>query len=158
MKNIFTMQEIEKENILYFDNIQEGFEKYENTIIEGSEEFVNNIIRNLYIKNTPENSFADFYYGRLKEEEREKVKLVLNENEIKIIEDLNLGKDEIFLRLNNEILEILLKLTAKEILFSTFYFTKSKCTIWGNYNMKYPIFFKNNEAFMELKKEIYMKE
>ena len=52
MKNIFTKQEIKKENILYFDNIQKGFDNYKNTIIEGTEEFVNNIIRKLYIKNT----------------------------------------------------------------------------------------------------------
>ena len=85
---------------------------------------------------------------------KERVKRALSEDEVKIIEDLNLGKEEIFLRLNNEILEILLKLTAKEILFSTFYFTKSKCTIWGNYNMKYPIFFEDDEAFLEFKEDI----
>ena len=153
MKNIFTKQEIKKENILYFDNIQKGFDNYKNTIIEGTEEFVNNIIRKLYIKNTEKNSFADFYYGRLNSDEKERVKRALSEDEVKIIEDLNLGKEEIFLRLNNEILEILLKLTTKEILFSTFYFTKSKCTIWGNYNMKYPIFFEDDEAFLEFKED-----
>ena len=151
MKNIFTLEEIKKEDVIYFKNIQEGFDNYENTIIEGSEEFVNNIIRMLYLENTLENSFADFYYGRLSEGEKEKIRAALTEEEIKIIQNLNLGYDEIFLRLNEEILEILLKLTAKEILFSTFYFTKSQCAVWGNYNMKYPIFFKNKEELIKLR-------
>lgn len=122
-----------KENIIYIKNIQEGFNKYPNAILEGAEEDVNNAIRKLFIANGIENSYADFYYGKLNQEERNRVRATLNEEEIILIESLNLSAADIFIRLNSEFLEILLKLTAREILFSSFYFTKYQCLVWGNY-------------------------
>ena len=132
-----------KENIIYIKNIQEGFNKYPNKILEGTEEDVNNAIRGLFNTNGIENSYADFYYGKLDQEEKNRVRAALNEKEIMLVESLNLSAEDIFIRLNPELLEIFLKLTASEILFSSFYFTKYPCLVWGNYGHRYPIFFKD---------------
>ncbi|MDS0528440.1 hypothetical protein NNC19_22380 [Clostridium sp. SHJSY1] len=140
-----SLEELKSKNIIYINNIQEGFNKYPNCIIEGTEDYVNNFIRKLVKINGLENSYGDFYYGRLKETEKDKIKAVLDENEVNFIESIKLGKDDTFVRLNYELLEILLKLTAKEILFSSFYFTKYPSLIWGNYETKYPMFFKDED-------------
>ena len=83
------------------------------------------------------------------------MKAVLNESETKLVESLKLSSEDIFIRLNSELLEILLKLTSNEILFSSFYFAKYPCLVWGNYGHRYPIFFKDELAkqmIMELLK------
>jgi hypothetical protein len=144
-KNSMILKEI-KENAIYFKNIQEGFNKYPNTMINGTEEYVNGTVRKLFSVNGIENSYADFYYGKLDPEERNRVRAALNEKEIMLIESLKLSSEDIFIGLNSEILDILLKLTSKEILFSSFYFTKYPCMVWGNYGHQYPIFFKDELA------------
>lgn len=141
-----SLEELKNKNVLYIENIQDGFDKYPNLILEGTEEFVNNSIRQLFIENGLENSYADFYYGRLDDDGKDKVKAALNEKEIMKVESLQLSAEDIFVRLNSELLEILLKLTANEVLFSSFYFTKYPCLIWGNYDKKYPVFFKDDSV------------
>lgn len=152
-----SLEELKKKNVIYLDKIQDGFNRYPNMIIEGTEDKVNNAIRDLVKANGIDNSYADFYYGRLEEESKNKVKAALDEKEIELIESLNLTGDEIFLRLNYELLEILIKLTAKEVLFSSFYFSKYPCLVWGNYGRKYPIFFKDDSVMKIVKEEILAK-
>jgi len=143
-----------KENIIYIKNIQEGFNKYPNTTLEGTEEYVNNAIRRLFNANGIENSYADFYYGKLDQEEKNRVRAALNEKEIMVVESLKLSAEDIFIRPNPELLEILLKLTASEILFSSFYFTKYPCLVWGNYGHRYPIFFKDELAMQTIMEDV----
>jgi hypothetical protein len=123
-------------------------------MLEGTEEKINNTIRKLFNINGLENSYADFYYGTLDEEAKNKVKAALDEKEIAFIDSLQLGKDDIFLHLNSELLEILLKLTVNEVLFSSFYFAKYPCVIWGNYNKCYPIFLKDDSVMKIVKEQI----
>lgn len=149
-----TLEELKDNGIIYIENIQRGFNKYPNLMLEGSEEYVNNAIKQLVAANGIENSYADFYYGRLDEDEKNKVKEALNEKENIIVESLQLSKDDIFLKLNVELLEIFLKLTANEVLFSTFYFTKYPTLVWGNYGRRYPVFFKDETVMKNVKEKI----
>ena len=151
------LKELKKQDIIYIDKVQDGFNKYPNMILEGTEDEVNKGIRDIVKENGLENSYADFYYGRLDEEAKNNVRAALDEKEIALIESLKLEENEIFLRLNPELLEILLKLTAKEVLFSSFYFSKYPCTVWGNYGRKYPIFFKDNSVMKIVMEEILTK-
>jgi hypothetical protein len=144
------LDELKKENVIYIGNIQEGFNKYPNIMLEGTEEYVNNVIRQIVNANGLVNSYADFYYGKLDQESKNKVKAVLNEKEIILIESLQLSKKDIFVRLNSELLEILLKLTVTEVLFSSFYFGKYPCVVWGNYGRRYPIFFKDDSVMQKV--------
>ena len=151
-----TLEEFKMLNSIYLDNILDGFNNYPNITIEGTEEDVNNAIKSLVHANGFENSYGDFYYGRIDEEAKIRVKASLSEDEIVLIDSLKLTKDDLFIRLTPRLLEILLKLTAKEILFSSFYFTKYPCLVWGNYGRKYPVFFKD-ETVMNIVKEAISK-
>lgn len=150
-----SLEELKKQNAIYIKNIQEGFNNYPNIMLEGDEEAINAAIRQLFAANGLENSYGDFYYARLDEEAKNKVKASLKEEEIALIESLQLGCEDIFIRLNPELLEILLKLTAKEVLFSSFYFTKYPCLVWGNYGRKYPVFFKDASVMKMVTEEIW---
>ena len=155
MKVKIHLEELKKENVIYVENIQEGFNKYPNSMIEGTEEQINNAIRQLFIVNGLENSYADFYYGRLNQEEKNRVKAALDEKEIMVIESLQLSAEDIFVRLNSELLEILLKLTVNEVLFSSFYFAKYPCVVWGNYGKRYPVFFKDESVMQTVIGQIW---
>ena len=152
-----SLEEFKKKNVIYLDKIQDGFNKYPNIMLEGTEEYVNDAIRKLFKENGIDNSYADFYYGRLDQEAKNKVQDALNKEEIDFIESLQLNENEIFLRLNQKLLEILLKLTGNEVLFSSFYFAKYPCIVWGNYDKKYPIFFKDKSVMKIVMEEILVK-
>lgn len=149
------LEELKKKNVVYLENIQDGFNKYPNSILEGTEEYVNNAIRQLVTENGLENSYADFYYGRLDDYSKDTIRAALNEKEIMLVESFQLSAEDIFVRLNSELLEILLKLTANEVLFSSFYFTKYPCLVWGNYDKKYPVFFKDDSVMETITKNIW---
>ena len=157
MNKIVDLEQIKKENAVYIENIQDGFNNYLNIILEGSEEEVNNAIRQLFKYNGIDSSYADFYYGRLDQDAKNKVRSALDEKEILLIESLHLSSNDIFVRLDNELLEILLKLTASEVLFSSFYFTKHPCTVWGNYDRKYPVFFENQDVMKIVTEQVWNK-
>lgn len=124
-------------------------------MLEGTEEYVNNAIRQLVNVSGLENSYADFYYGRLDQEAKNKVKAALDEKEIMVIESLQLSAEDIFIRFNSELLEILLKLTVNEVLFSSFYFAKYPCVVWGNYGKRYPVFFKDDSVMQTVVEQIW---
>lgn len=151
------LEELKKKSLIYIDNVQDGFNKYRNTMCEGTEDHVNNAIRQLVNANGLENSYADFYYGRLDKDSKNRLKATLDEKEVMLIESLQLSETEIFVRLNTELLEILLKITANEVLFSSFYFTKYPCVVWGNYGKRYPVFFKDDSVMKMVMEEIWRK-
>lgn len=125
---------------IWFERIEEGLDSYPYYFIEGTEEELLKEIKDLVIKNGYDNSFVDFYYGKLSLEEKEIVQKVLTKDEIDYIYTLNF-EDTIYFPLDDKLLTITVKLSAREILFSTFYFCKTPCTVWGNYNKKFPVFY-----------------
>lgn len=50
-----------------------------------------------------------------------------------------------YLQLNSKILDTMVKFSTRELSFTTLFFTGRDITIWGNYDMAFPVFFKNQE-------------
>lgn len=125
---------------LWFERIEEGLDNYPYYFLEGTEEELLQDLKDLVIKNGYENSFVDFYYGRLSLEEKELVQKALTKDEIDYIYTLDF-KDNIYFPLDDKLLTLTVKLSTRELLFSTFYFCKNPCTVWGNYNKKFPVFY-----------------
>lgn len=153
-----------KENVrIRFNNISEGFNKYYNGILQGNtgvsgetiERSMISFIEKAFELNGTENSYVDFYYSRLGEEDKKRLEEMLSVEDREILKELkegNLG-DGIYFILTKQIISFITRLSTREILFSTIYFTKVPCTIWGNYDLKFPCFFESNED-MEKYKEI----
>ena len=137
-----------------FNNITEGINRFENKTLEGdkSDDFEKSLIGFLEeaVKlNGVENSYVDFYYNILEEDQKNKFKdfLSLEDKEfLKRFEEEN-TKGGIYYNLSLESIPFVVKITAQEILFSTIYFTKEPFTIWGNYNKKFPIFYNDEFIF-----------
>lgn len=149
LKKSIKKTDLLKRGAIYLNRIEEGFEDYKVDSMEGTEEELYQILLSLYRKNGETNSFVDFYYYRLSESERTEVMKVLTQEEMTYITTLEEDKVSVFYPLDETLLGITAKLTAKEILFSTFYFTKEPMTVWGNYQLKYPVFRKLEDEHKE---------
>ncbi|MBC8060265.1 MAG: hypothetical protein H7Y18_06325 [Clostridiaceae bacterium] len=143
-----------------FNNINEGLSRFENFMLESknkenSEAKFIVFMEKLFELNGEENSYVDFYFSRLEENDKKNLFESLNDEDKEVIKrHCSEIKDEtIFFRLSKEAIPFITRLSTREVFFSTFYFTKLPCTIWGNYNLKFPIFF-NHKDMMEKYKEI----
>lgn len=138
-------QEFLQKNLLHISNVEEGFQKYEYAILSGTEENYREFIECAVSMNGEENSYFDFYYSRLEEESKEKFRRGLTAAEKDELKDIE-RTQTIYYPLTQECIPMVSKVTARELLFSTFYFGKYLCTLWGNYGLRYPIFFKDKET------------
>ncbi|RBP57935.1 hypothetical protein DES36_1264 [Alkalibaculum bacchi] len=130
---------------IYFDNIQCGFDDYHYMTLHGSEFRYKTFLKKALDLNGSDHVYVDFYYGRLEQKEKENLQSFLTQEDLQVLDFIDYDNG-IYFHLTEEILPFLIKITAQEILFSTFYFTKIPCTLWGNYELKFPIFFKDTQA------------
>ena len=131
-----TLGQLINKGAIYFARIEEGFADYSYQIIEGSEAELKAYLTDLIHENGWENSWVDFYYGRLKEDEKERVSAFLTDEEKQFLESVNLGKEDLYFALTEELFEVTFRLSVTEMLFSTFYFTKEPCTVWSSFEKK----------------------
>ena len=89
-------------------------------------------------------SYVDFYYNTLGEEEKSRFKELLNSEDKEFIKEFEYENSEggIYYNLTLESIPFITRITTQEVLFSTIYFVKEPVTIWGNYNKKFPTFYK----------------
>lgn len=139
-----------------FNNINEGFNNYKSAMLESKnlEEAEENIIKfmeEVIILNGEDNSFVDLYFSSLEEEDKERLIGLLEEKDKEILESIRdiLQEDIIYFRLTKEIIPFITRLSTREVLFCTVYFTKHPFTIWGNYNKKFPCFY-NDDKILDL--------
>lgn len=142
------IEELQARGAIFFERIGEGFKKYRNEILKMSEEEAFACFQEKLLQYGEENCFADFYYFCIAEEAREKVNRVLTAEERMYMEAIRPDADvqeQVIFPLNEQLLRILVKLNASEILFSTLYLagtdTHAPTTYWGNYNQEYICFF-----------------
>lgn len=142
MERIYSIKEEEfheKVNI-YFRDIYEGFEQYYSSIIHGNEKEYIELVNQLFEMNKGE-AYFDFYYFQLKPEDKEKFHTLLNKEDLEILSRIVDNYDSVYFSLTRELIPFVVRLSTKEVLFSTIYFTKFPATLWGNYNLSFPIFF-----------------
>jgi len=135
-----------------FDNILDGFYSFKNFTIEGNniedgENKIIEFIENIFEENNCE-AYVDFYINKISDEDKEKlISLVPAEDKEILKLHLNAKSHEgVFYKvLNKALIPFLVRLNTREIFFVTFYFYNRPITIWGNYGMKFPCFFNEQE-------------
>lgn len=148
-KNIF-MNKVEVRP----NNILEGFNNYNNAIItkelitnnKESEECFIRFLREIFELN--KDSIVDYYGNTLNDDEFNRMIDTLSKDEkdmlIQIREKSN--NDDIYFEIDDtNFLEVLIKLSVRGILFSTFYIINDKVTIWSNYDYKFVMFCKDKD-------------
>ena len=129
---------------MILENVREGFDGCPMFFVEGSAEKLLQFLKTCFVEN-PSAAYADFYYGRLTEEQKEAFQEELRLEEAQQLEAFVTDTREVFYPLTEENLVFLANITARSLLFSTFYFGVHPCTVWGNYDRRYPVFCKSEE-------------
>ena len=132
-----------EKNVIYFDNIGYGLRNYDNEVMTLDETEAYDFFSEKRKTYGTENAFVDFYFFTLEESAKEKVLQVLTEEEIAYLEKMRpiQTKTQLVFYLEDTLLKVIVKLNAREILFSTIYFqgvdTLNPETYWGNYHKEY---------------------
>lgn len=139
--------EFEENVSIRFNNINDGFNNFFNKTIEGNEEALISFMEEAFMLNGEDNSYVDFYYNVLEEQDKKRLKELISHEDNILLEEFesNYTEKNIYFRLTKRSIPFVVRLSAAEALFSTIYFTKYPCTIWGNYNKRFPIFCKEKE-------------
>jgi hypothetical protein len=115
---------------------------FENFNLKHEDRFVR-FMEKIYEINKESPIVVDFY---LKDIEPEGIIIMLNslayEDQITLINHVkNIKGDEIYFKIESkELIPFITKLSTRELHFCTVHFTNIPVTIWGNYNLSFPIF------------------
>lgn len=135
---------LKEHGALLISNVQDGMESNPHEILSMTAAEYLHWLRKLALKSRETGCFVDFYFGRITDEEKDAVLSHLPDHSRDYILSLNAGSGDLYYQLDGPDdpgLAILADLSARELLFSTFYFTRPRCTVWGNYGLKYPVFY-----------------
>ncbi|MGG7143188.1 hypothetical protein ACQPVP_06945 [Clostridium nigeriense] len=146
------INQMEFENIIKvkFNNILDGFDNYDcielysnkNNKKEAELNFIKSI--EMFFDLNEGFLIIDFYKNNLNNENINFIKRNLDNEDIKIFDKLLklMNEQNIYYKIENKkYINLLTKLCTRELFFITFYFYKFHCTIWGNYNMRFPLFY-----------------
>lgn len=138
---MITVEQLKAAGAIYFEHIQTGLDEYDFKVMKLNQEEAYETLKGLWTFNGDENTFVDFYYYQLDEEGKKKAESVLFSREIHYLHtNPPANPKQVIFHLDEILLGIIIKLNYTEMLFSTFYFTKDPCTMWGNYNHEYVVF------------------
>jgi hypothetical protein len=154
-----------------FNNIEEGFARYHNGILDIHEQALSmeesedasysvenynlkheecfiNFMKSVYDSNKDEAVVIDFY---LKDIDSIGILRILNyldyNDKLILLDNLKKldNKSVYFLVEDADLIPFITKLSTRELLFCTFHFTAVPITIWGNYKLTFPMFFKDSK-------------
>ncbi len=152
-------KELANKQAILVHQIEEGFAGFKSLILKGDKAGYREFMSKVLSLNGKAESYADFYYQKLTGEQKEAFRNALTEEELAYFNGRT-WRESIYFALDEELLNFLLDITMNELLFSTFYFTKYPCTVWGNYGLKFPLFFKNEQIrdrYLKLAEECGLK-
>ena len=138
-----TAEELKEQGAIYFEKITEGFRSYADVKLVMDEKRAYDHFKSLKKEYGADHAFADFYYFRLDEESREMVDELLTADEMDYLQIIRPfpeeTEEEIIFPLDDRLLQIIVRLNAREMLFSTIYFVqpdpegRRRTSWWGNY-------------------------
>lgn len=146
-----TEREFKESITVRFNNILEGLDKFPNGILtvgdKGNSDNITKYLEELFVLNNNQ-VIVDFYLKRLTSDEIYNLMAKLNNKEQEV---LNMFLNEIdfstvyFKILDKNLIEFFSNLSIKELFFTTFYYSNLEITIWGNYELKFPVFASKRE-------------
>ncbi|WP_343208860.1 hypothetical protein [Anaerolentibacter hominis] len=135
-----SQDEFERKKPLFVDNILTGMDRYFYRILEGLEPEFEQFADILTEWEKEGAAYGDFYYPRLPEEIRMRVKKSLAEPACLSRMEPFFDPEKLYYMLTPDIRKLLVTLSYREIVFSTFYFPESRLTLWSSYAGKWVLF------------------
>lgn len=165
-------KEIFENNVnIRFNNILDGFNNYKYKHLECNYDVNLKFNEMNFIKFIEESyklnknsCYIDFYIKNLNQYEYNKLLEGLDGEDKNILNSIweyilkNSSYVTEYFEVNDiYILKLLVKMCTRELFFITFYFTEIPLTIWGNYNLSFPIFFEDDsilDTYIETAKKL----
>lgn len=144
MKGLSREAFIEK-GCLDIERFEKGIEQYPSLLISGADEVLYRFLEKCIELNDGQ-AYVDFYYPVLTKEEQLRFYNQLTPEEQAYLMHFEHQGQYIYYPLTEDNLGFLAGITARELLFSTFYFAGYKAAVWGNYGLRYPMFCFDNET------------
>ena len=109
---------------------------------EGDEEALETYICRLLEENGRENTYFDFYFGTLSQEEQSRAETVLSSEQVRFLHEYGLpdSREDVYFHFEESLFAIALRLSVTQMLFSTFYFPMHCKTVWSSYEGKFIVF------------------
>lgn len=159
MKNLYALSNKDFTNLINikFNNINDGFNNFNNGILqclddslsfsEKEERFLNFFREALLINSSY--TIIDFYLRNLDGHEILNLLESLNyDNKVILLNELKIFKnDSVYFSIEDvDLMDFITILNTRSLFFCTAYFKNIPFTIWGNYDLKFPVFFDNIET------------
>lgn len=135
-------EELEERGCLVPMNVIDACQMYEEEDVTGTRTELEEFLRKLVMENGAENTYFDFYYGALLEEEQQRIREKLTAEECTVLENraFSASREEVYFAYDEELFGIAIKLSLNSYLFSTFYFARTGETVWTNYENRFLVF------------------
>ena len=154
MEKLYPLSAEDFKNIIdiRFNNINDGLNNFSNGILECTDDSLSfkdkenkflNFFQDAFLLNS-NYLIIDFYLKNLDAEEILNLLNALDyNNKIILLNELkNLKDDSIYFTLeDSKLLDFITTLNTQSLFFCTTYFKRFPFTFWGNYNLKFPVFF-----------------
>ncbi len=144
-----TKQELLNQGAIYIEHVLDGFDRYQHKNLKATyEEYAAYFLQ----LRKEHRLYADFYYSKITNENINIFKQALSIDQVQQLEVLykeckGHGHDgTIIFSPSEEQLLLLLEISFKELLFSTFYVVDLPLTIWSNYNGEFVAFAKDENV------------
>lgn len=138
---------ISKQGCLEIESFEMAKERYAAVVLSGTKETMNQFLLEALVFNDAA-AYVDFYFPILKAEEQHRFLNALNADQRSFVASFEADGQNVYYQLDKNNLPFLAEVTAAELLFSTFYFAKEKAVVWGNYELKYPLFCESSEVLV----------
>ncbi|MDO5291170.1 MAG: hypothetical protein Q4F05_00340 [bacterium] len=134
--DVLAREELKQRGGIYIEQVLPAFEQYEActwklTLDEYKAMFAN--LQNQHMV------YADFYYSKITEENRSVFEEHLNQEQMRRLDQLCMKcrdyreQEFVIFKPSSEELDLLVEISFRELLFSTFYVLDLPLTIWSNY-------------------------
>lgn len=109
---------------------------------EGDEEALETYVCHLLEENGRENTYFDFYFGTLSQEEQRRAEMVLSSEQVRFLHESDLpdSREDVYFPFEESLFAIALRFSVTQMLFSTFYFPMLRKTVWSSYEGKFIVF------------------
>ena len=124
------------------DTLQEAMRSGRQEMAEGDEEALETYVCRLLEENGRENTYFDFYFGTLSQEEQSRAETVLSSEQVRFLHEYGLpdSREDVYFPFEESLFAIALRLSVTQMLFSTFYFPMHCKTVWSSYEGKFIVF------------------
>ena len=140
MRKSISESELKEAGCLYARTLSDAWKAYEGAVFTaGCREDMLAFLHRVFQENEI-STYVDFYYPVFPKEEQEAFERGLSAKERELTRTFESYGGQVHYPADRECLDFLFEVTARNWLFSTFYFTNKKLMVWGNYDLKFPVF------------------